>query len=274
MNTTTTKNQHRPDSKGIAIVTGASAGLGAVYADRLAQRGFDLILVARRAERLQNMAEQLSAAYGVEVNTLAVDLADHQGLERLASEITTNPRITMLVNNAGIATLAPIADMSAAQIEAMNELNVRTVVRLSQLALQKFLERDAGTIINIGSVLSFNTFSLSGIYSGTKGYVMNYTRGLQIATEGTKVKVQLVLPASTATELWDLSGVPLASLNQSAVMKTEHCVDAALAGLDQGELVTLPSVEDKQLWEAYDAARTALFAATQTGKPASRYGIA
>jgi short-subunit dehydrogenase len=270
----TTNKQNRPDSKGIAVVTGASAGLGAVYADRLAQRGYDLILVARRAERLDAMAQQLNAKYGVEVNNLVLDLADPQGLERLAAEITSNPRISMLVNNAGIATLAPIADLTGAQIEAMDDLNVRTVVRLSQLALQKFLERNAGTIINIGSVLSFHTFGLSGIYSGTKGYVMNFTRGLQIAAEGTGVRVQLVLPASTATELWDLAGVPLASLNQSALMKTEHCVDAALAGLDQGELVTLPSVEDKQLWETYDAARAALFAATQTGKPASRYGIA
>ncbi|HEY4073143.1 MAG TPA: SDR family NAD(P)-dependent oxidoreductase [Herbaspirillum sp.] len=274
MNTTTTKTQNRPDNKGIAIVTGASAGLGAVYADRLARRGYDLILVARRGDRLQNMAEQLSAAYGIDVNTLAVDLADHQGLERVATEIATNPRITMLVNNAGVSTLAPIADMSEPQIEAMHELNVHALVRLSQLGLQKFLERDAGTIVNIGSVLSFHTLPISGVYSGTKGYVMNFTRGLQIATEGTAVKVQLVLPASTATELWDLSGVPLANLNQSSVMTAEHCVDAALAGLDQGEPVTLPSVEDKQLWEVYDAARAALFAATQTGKPASRYGVA
>jgi short-subunit dehydrogenase len=274
MNTATTQNQHRPDSKGIAIVTGASSGLGAVYADRLARRGFDLILVARRAERLQKTAEQLGAAYGVDVNILAVDLADRQGLERLATEITTNPRITMLVNNAGIATLAPIADMSEAQIEAMLELNVRALARLSQLALQKFLARDAGTIINIGSVLSFHTLPVSGVYSATKGYVMNFTRGLQTATEGTGVRVQLVLPASTATEIWDLSGIPLANLTQSSVMAVEHCVDAALAGLDQGELVTLPSVEDKQLWEAYDTARAALFAATQTGKPASRYGVA
>jgi short-subunit dehydrogenase len=112
------------------------------------------------------------------------------------------------------------------------------------------------------------------VYSGTKGFVLNFTRALQIATEGTGVQVQLVLPASTANELWDLSGVPLASLNQSTVMTAEHCVDAALAGLDQGELVTLPSVEDQQLWEAYDAARAKLFVASQTGKPASRYGVA
>lgn len=268
------KHHNRPDSKGIAIVTGASSGLGAVYADRLARRGFDLILVARRAERLQNMARQLSATYGVDVSTLVVDLAGRQGLERVAAEITANPRITMLVNNAGTSTLAPMADMNEAQIEAMDELNVRALVRLSHLALKKFLERDAGTIINIGSVLSFNTLSISGVYSGTKGYVMNFTRGLQIATDATRVRVQLVLPASTATELWDLSGVPLASLNQSSVMSTEHCVDAALAGLDQGELVTLPSVEDQQLWEAYDAARIALFAATQTATPASRYRVA
>jgi short-subunit dehydrogenase len=270
----TANKQNRPGNKGTAIVTGASAGLGAVYADRLARRGYDLILIARRAERLQTMAQQISAAHGVEVSTLTANLADRQDLERVATELSTNPGITLLVNNAGTSTLAPMPAVNDEHIEAMHELNVHALVCLSQIALRKFLERDTGTIINIGSVLSFHTLAISGVYSGTKGYVMNFTRGLQIAAEGTGVKVQLVLPASTATELWDLSGVPLANLNQSSVMTAEHCVDAALAGLDQGELVTLPSVEDKQLWEAYDAARAKLFAATQTGKPASRYGLA
>lgn len=269
----TTQN-NRSANLGVAIVTGASAGLGAVYADRLARRGYDLILVARRADRLQAMAQQLGAAHGVDVQTLAVDLAEHRGVEQVLAEIAANPRIAMLVNNAGTSTLAGITDVSEAQIDAMDALNVHALVSLSQHILPTFLRRNAGTIINVGSVLSFHTLPISGVYSGTKGYVMNFTRGLQVAVEGTGVKVQLVLPASTATELWDLSGVPLANLNPSSVMSAEHCVDAALAGLDQGEPVTLPSVEDAQLWQAYDAARAKLFAATQTGKPASRYGLA
>ncbi|MFZ6646556.1 SDR family NAD(P)-dependent oxidoreductase [Undibacterium sp. TJN25] len=265
--------QNLPGKKGIAIVTGASAGLGAVYADRLAGRGYDLILVARRADRLEAMSQRLRTKHGIEVKILVANLTERKDLERIITEISANPNITLLVNNAGNATLAPAPSLNDEQIDAMHKLNVDALVGLSQVALRKFLERDSGTIINVGSVLSFQTIGLSAVYSGTKGYVLNFTRGLQIAAEGTNVKVQLVLPASTATELWDLSGVPLANLNQSSVMTAEHCVDAALAGLDQGEAVTLPSVENKQLWDAFEAARTNLFAATQTGKPASRYAV-
>ena len=259
--------------QGTALVTGASSGLGAVYADRLASRGFDLILVARRVERLGVLAKSLAEKYGVAVRAMAADLSAPADLQRVADELAGNPAITMLVNNAGVSTLGAVVDSPREGIAAMDRVNVTALAQLTYAVLPQFKLRNSGTIINIGSVLSFHILPVSTIYSATKGYVMNFTRGLQQELAGTGIVVQLVLPASTATEIWELSGVPLAQLDQATIMRAEDCVDAALAGLDQGELVTLPSVEDQALWERFDAARLALFAGAMHGKPASRYGL-
>lgn len=259
--------------QGTALVTGASSGLGAVYADRLASRGFDLILVARRVERLGVLAKSLAEKYGVAVRAMAADLSAPADLQRVADELAGNPAITMLVNNAGVSTLGAVVDSPRDGIAAMDRVNVTALAQLTYAVLPQFKQRNSGTIINIGSVLSFHILPVSTIYSATKGYVMNFTRGLQQELAGTGITVQLVLPASTATEIWELSGVPLAQLDQATIMRAEDCVDAALAGLDQGELVTLPSVEDQELWERFDAARLALFAGAMHGKPASRYGV-
>lgn len=261
------------ENKGVALVTGASAGLGRVYADRLAKQGYDLILVARRGERLKEVAESLQAQYGIKAQSLVADLSDTDDLKKVVDVLSTDTTISMLVNNAGIASLAPLVSTEKANVDAMNNINVTALIDLCYAALPKFKERNNGTIINIGSVLSFHTLPISSVYSGTKGYVMNFTRGLQSEVEGSNVFVQLVLPATTATELWDLSGVPLKNLNESTLMSANDCVDAALAGLAQKELITLPSVENKALWEAYDEARKNLFAGTQSGQPASRYQL-
>ncbi len=129
-------------------------------------------------------------------------------------------------------------------------------------------------IINIASVLALHSLPISSVYSGTKGFVLNFSRGLQDELAQTKVKVQVVLPGATATEVWDESGVPLSALPKETVMTAENLVDAALAGFDNGETITLPSVADATLWDKFDAARSTLFAATQTGKPAPRYKVA
>lgn len=258
-------------SLGTAVITGASSGLGAIYADRLARRGYDVLLVARRGARLDHLAKALHADYGIAASTLVADLATPSGRDTVAAAIAGDARITVLVNNAGTSTLAPLANTTAAQIDAMNTLNMDAVARLSQAILPGFLARNKGTLINIGSVLAYFTLPVSGVYSGTKGYVHNLTRALQDEVKGTNVTVQLVMPAATATDIWEISGVPLAHLDPASVMTPEHCVDAALAGLDLGEAITFPSLEDSALFTAYEAARNALFAGTQSGKPASRY---
>jgi short-subunit dehydrogenase len=257
-----------------ALITGASSGIGAVYADRLAARGYNLILVARRADRLEALCAQLSNAHGVKAEPVVADLTLDQDVARIETLLASRGDIQVLVNNAGIARLAPAAQMPAADALAQIALNITALTRLSHAAVPAFVARKQGLIINIASVLAIHSMPISAIYSGTKAFVLQYSRGLQQELADTGVRVQLVLPASTATEIWDLSGVPLAALNKETLMTTENMVDAALAGLDQGETITWPSVADASLWEKYDAARSELFASTQAGTPAPRYQIA
>jgi uncharacterized protein len=257
----------------VAVVTGASSGIGAVYADRLAARGYDLVLVARRADRLEALSAKISTAHGVKVDSIVADLTKDADLARVEKVLSTDPAVRVLINNAGLARLRPIAEASAEDTGSQIALNITALTRLTQAVVPAFVSRNEGAIVNIASVLAIQSMPVSSVYSGTKAFVLQYTRGLQLELAETGVKVQLVLPASTATEIWDESGIPLSALRKESVMTTENLVDAALAGFDQGETITWPSVTDASLWDKYDAARTALFAATQVGKPAPRYNI-
>jgi short-subunit dehydrogenase len=258
----------------LAVVTGASSGIGAVYADRLAKRGYDLLLVARRRDRLETLARQIAAKHGVKVDTLEADLAKDGDVAKVEHVLSTNPAVHVLVNNAGTAKLAPIQQTTPEQARGQIAVNITALVRLTQAVLPAFLKRNEGVIINIASVLSIKALTISAVYSGTKGFVSLFTLGLQEELAGTGVKVQLVNPATTATEIWEVGGISLSDLNQDAIMTTDNLVDAALAGFDQGEKVTWPSVADATLWDSYEDARVKLFAATQTGKPAPRYKVA
>jgi len=262
-----------PDSRKIALVTGASSGIGAVYADRLASRGYDLILVARRRDRLQALATKISASYGRHVDTLGADLTDADDLARVEHILASNPDIRVLINNAGLARLQPLAQTPVADSMTQIALNITALTRLTHAVLPGMLARNQGLIVNVASVLAVQSLPVSSVYSGTKSFVLAFSRGLQAELAETGVKLQIVLPASTATEIWDESGVPLSALRQDSVMTTENLVDAALAGLDQGESITWPSVADATLWDRYDEARAALFSATQVGVPAPRYKI-
>jgi uncharacterized protein len=259
-------------SKGTAVITGASAGIGRMYADRLASRGYDLLLAARRADLLEKVAASIREKYAVKVTTAVVDLRNPTRLEEFATLIAADATVTLLVNNVGTATLASVDKTTMDAVEAMTALNITALVQLTLAVLPGFKARDHGTIINIGSVLGIHWLPVSTIYSATKAYVLSFTRGLQDELAGSHVVVQLVLPSATATDLWDISGVPLSALPPKIVMSVEHMVDAALAGLNLGEKVTLPSVEDAaKLLATFDAARTELLSASQTGEVASRY---
>jgi short-subunit dehydrogenase len=260
-------------NQGVAVITGASAGIGKVYADRFAKRGYDLLLVARRKDRLDVLSKELQEKYGVKVETLVADLTNYEDLAKVGITIASNERISVLVNNAGTAVVGPSAQIPIQNIETQLDLNVRSVTHLSQAILPGFIKRNGGTLINIGSVLSFFTYPFSTSYSASKAHVWLYTIGLRDELVNTGVRVQAVLPASTHTEMWDVSGIGVHNLDPETVMSAEDLVDAALAGLDMGETVTLPSLEDASLWQTFDAARIKLFHATQTKRAASRYGL-
>lgn len=254
-----------------ALITGASSGIGAIYADRFAARGYDLLLVARRGDRLQALADDLQHRHGVKISTLVADLSKAEGIEQVETVLRDDTTISLLVNNAGAANLAPILSSGADQHEAINTLNTTALMRLTLAALPRFVENNQGTIINIASVVAFHARAGSAVYSATKAWVLNFTRGLQEEFAGSNLRIQAVLPAATATEIWGHSGITLDALPEGSVMTSEDLVDAALAGLDQVELVTIPPVEDLQLWDNWEAARLALFSASRNGKPASRY---
>jgi len=254
-----------------ALITGASSGIGAIYADRLAARGYDLLLVARRGDRLHALANDLQQRHGVKISTLVADLSKAEGIQLVETVLRDDTTINLLVNNAGAANLAPVLSSNADQHEAINTLNTTALMRLTLAVLPRFVENNQGTIINIASVVAFHARAGSAVYSATKAWVLNFTRGLQEEFAGSNVRIQAVLPAATATEIWGHSGITLDALPEGSVMTSEDLVDAALAGLDQGELITVPPVEDLQLWDNWEAARLALFSASRNGKPASRY---
>ena len=256
-----------------AVVTGASSGIGAVYAERLAARGYDLVLVARRADRLNALADKLSTAHGRKVQVLVADLANESDLVRVEAVLKSDASVRMLVNNAGIARFRPFAQSSIDDSASQIALNITALTRLALAVLPGFVARNDGVLVNVASILAVHALPISTVYSATKAYVLQFSRGLQQELASTGVKVQAILPAATETEIWteDVSGVGLSALAKDTVMRVDDLVDAALAGLDQGEAVTWPSVGDVGLWNTFDAARVALVGATQTGTPAARY---
>ena len=256
-----------------AVVTGASSGIGAVYAERLAARGYDLILVARRADRLNALADKLSWAHGIQVRVLVADLAKESDLADVEAVLRRDASVKVLVNNAGLARLTPFAPSSVDDAASQIALNITALTRLTHAVLPGFVSRNEGAVINIASVLAVHALPISSVYSATKAYVLQFSRGLQGELAGTGVRIQVVLPAATETEIWTegVSGVPLSALDKNSIMSAPDLVDAALVGFDKGEAVTWPSVGDAGLWNTFDTARAALFGATQTGTPAARY---
>jgi len=256
------------DSKGTALITGASTGIGAIYADRLAKRGYDLILIARNRERLDVLAKRLASETGRTVGFVAADLSDKADLGRIETLLRTDPRITMLVNNAGVAAVTPMLDSDVDAMDDMITLNVRALTRLTYAAAPGLVARGGGTIINIASIVAVGPEILNGVYGASKAYVLALSQSLhkELAAQG--VRIQAVLPGATATDLWAKAGRPVEHLPGEIVMSTDDMVDAALAGLDQGELVTIPSLPD---WQTYEAARQKLLPNLSRKTPAARY---
>ena len=258
-------------SKGTALITGASSGIGALYADRLAHRGHDLILVARDEQRLADLAGKLEGAAGIAVKIVKADLVEPEDLHRVVQILNEDPSITVLVNNAGIASTGTLLESDPDQLERMIALNITAVTRLGGAAAQAFAARKAGTIINIGSVTSLIPERFNGVYSGTKAFVLNYTQALQVELKPHGVRVQAVLPGATRTEIWERAGRAIESIPAEMLMDADEMVDAALAGLDQGEPVTIPSLPDTADWDGFTAARFKLAPNLSRNQAAARY---
>ena len=260
-------------TRGTALITGASAGIGAVYADRLARRGYDLILVARDKTRLAVLAQRLRSTTGRSVETVAADLNDKTDLARVEAILRANVSITLLVNNAGVGATAPLLNADVERMDGMIRLNVGALTRLTYAAVPGFVARGGGTIINISAIVAISPETLNGVYGGSKAFVLGLSLSLHHELADKGVRVQVVLPGATATEFWDLAGVPVHKLPAAIVMSADDMVDAALAGLDKGEVVTIPSLRDKAYWDRFEAARRAMFGRLSSAVPAPRYHV-
>jgi short-subunit dehydrogenase len=254
-----------------ALVTGASSGIGAVYAERLAARGHDLLLVARDRQRLEALAADLQARHGVNVEVLPADLAQAVDLARIEQRVRDDQSIGVLVNNAGIAMNGTLADATATQIDALVALNIVALTRLASAAAAQFGQSGRGTIINLASVVALAPEMFNAVYSASKAYVLSLTQTLQGELKDKGVQVQAVLPGVTRTEIWERSGLDVAVIDPQMVMEVGEMVDAALSGLDSQELVTIPSLPDAEDWQAFIKARNALRPNLSRSTAAARY---
>jgi short-subunit dehydrogenase len=257
----------------VALVTGASSGIGACYADRLARRGHDLILLARDEARLRLQAERIAVHSDVAIELLRADLTERGDLDRLIARIGDDATIGLVVNNAGIATTGPLLGADPARIDAMLALNVVAATHVAIAAATAFAARGGGILINIASVVALLPERFNGAYSGGKAHLLNLSQALDQEASPHGVQVQAVLPGATRTEIWQRAGVDVATLPAEMLMDVEALVDAALAGLDQGERVTIPSLPDPAQWDRYVQARLALAPNLSRDTPAARYRV-
>jgi short-subunit dehydrogenase len=259
---------------GTALITGASAGIGATYAERLARRGYDLILVARSRQKLEELATTLGARTGVRVRAVAADLTLEADLHRVEAILRDDASITLLINNAGAATLGAFASADIARLDREIRLNILAPTRLAHAVVPGLVARNRGGIVNIASVMSQMIQPGNSVYGATKSYLLHFSEVLALEVAGSAVRIQAVLPGVTRTALWDGSGVELKSLPSDIVMEVGDMVDAALAGYDQGEGITVPSLPNADDWQQLVKAREALRPNLSHRRPAPRYHVA
>ncbi|MDO3606389.1 SDR family NAD(P)-dependent oxidoreductase [Ralstonia pseudosolanacearum] len=252
-----------------ALITGASSGIGAIYARRFAARGHNLILVARSTDRLNALAAKLREAHAVSVEVITADLTDSLGLEPVLKRLRAEPPIDILVNNAGAGLIGDFANADRADMHKLLRLNVLAPTLLASAAVDGMVKRRSGSIVNIASVLALLPEYSHGIYAATKSYMLTLSQSLAAELTSKGIYVQAVLPAATRTEIYERAGGDISKVPN--VMEVEDLVDAALVGFDRKELVTIPPVPDVAAWDAFEQARGILAQGFSNSQPAARY---
>jgi hypothetical protein len=256
----------------LALVTGASSGIGAEYAHALAARGYDLVLTARRRERLETLAQQVQRAHGATTTPVQADLGTRDGLEAVLEQVRTRP-LELLVNNAGFAHYAPLVNTPESEIEDMILLNITALARLTRAALPGMITRKRGAVIQVASGLAFLPAATRATYSGTKAFVVNFTRAIAEEIKDSGVQVQVLVPALIRTEFHERSGTDLSRFPAGMVMDPAELVQASLKGLERGEVVCIPALENAGELEAlYTAQFEMATAFVRNGSVAARYG--
>jgi len=254
------------------LITGASTGIGAVYADRFARRGHDLVLVARDKVRLDALAARLRHEHSVAVDVLQADLTKSADLITVEKRLRDDAHIGILINNAGAAQSGGFIEQTPEANERLITLNTTALVRLASAVAPRFAKAGKGAIINIGSVVGLAPEFGMTVYGATKAFVLFLSQGLSLELAPTGVYVQAVLPAGTRTEIWERAGIDINALPE--LMGVDELVDAALVGFDRRELVTIPPLQNATRWDALDAARQGLLSEIKQSQVAQRYQTA
>ena len=254
------------------LVTGASTGIGAVYADRFAKRGHDLVLVARDKARMETLAARLREEHGVAVDVLQADLTQGDDLAVIESRLRDDARIGVLINNAGAAQVGGFLDQTAASIDQLITLNTTALTRLASAIAPRLAQAGEGAIVNIASVVGLAPEFGMSLYGATKAFVVFLSQGMSLELADKGVYVQAVLPAATRTEIWERAGIDINTLTE--IMEVHDLVDAALVGFDRREPITIPPLSDDARWDALQAARQGLLGDIRQAQVALRYQVA
>lgn len=229
-----------------AVVTGASSGLGEEYARQLAARGCDLVISARRVDRLKKLAEKLSADYGVKVEALQSDLAAAGSASKLYDEATAGGEVTILINNAGVGPFARFLDSSLEKHVSTIQLNTVTLTELCHLFSTHMLKHGRPShISNIGSIASFQGVTNFAVYSGTKAYVRVFSEILARELRATNVSVTCVCPGGTMTEFMDVNGQVLKESAHAMMMTAEEVVTIGMLGMFARRPIVVPGLVNK-----------------------------
>lgn len=236
-----------PGPRRTALVTGASAGLGQAFAERLARDLYDLVLVARNRERLEALAKRLREAHGHDVTVLAADLTRTEDLRRVEERIAAERTLDLLVNNAGFGTLGRFAELDPDREEEEVRLNVIALLRLTRAALDGFVERGHGSVINVSSLAAFQPSPYNATYGATKSFVNSLTEALHEELRGSGVRVQALCPGFTRTEFQERAGVDASRIPSFAWMEPAPVVEASLAALRRGDVICIPGLGNRAL---------------------------
>lgn len=231
----------------LAVITGASSGIGATFARKLASRGYDLLLIARREDRLRALASELADTYHVSADAMTADLTRDDDLERVAERIQTAPQLGLLVNNAGFGTLGYFFEIDVHGQEQMHRLHVLATMRLTHAALLNLVPRRTGGIINVSSVAAFMIGSQNVSYCATKAWMNSFTQGLatELGAKKSRVKIQALCPGFTLSEFHDTLGMDRSGVPQSLWQSADYVVEQSLLGFEAGKLLVIPGWQYK-----------------------------
>ncbi|MBN3195984.1 MULTISPECIES: SDR family NAD(P)-dependent oxidoreductase [Pectobacterium] len=256
-------------TKASVLITGASTGIGAVYAERFARRGHDLVLVARDKAKLETLADRLRQENGISVDVLPADLTQASDLAVVEARLREDEQIGILINNAGIAQSGSFTEQTPDSIESLIALNVTALTRLASAVAPRFVKAGEGSIVNISSIVGLAPEFAMTVYGATKAFVLFLSQGMNVELSSKGIYVQAVLPAGTYTEIWDRAGIDIS--NSAKFMEVGELVDAALVGFDRRELVTIPPLHNAARWDTLDASRQALLSDIKQDEAAERY---